>query len=96
MVYLNGLGIEVPPHLETPMDYRGTEGREEDFCICSKLSFYLGLVLEQAKDPKSDRIERDFRPYCDQALQQLLRVTKMSYECGVEEFPVLNFNPKGH
>ena len=96
MEYLNGLDIDVPAHLVSPKGEEVDEGSEGDFCICSKLAFYLGMVLEQSKDPGSDKVNREHRPYCVQAIQQLLRVMKMSYECGVEEFPVLNFNPKAH
>ena len=97
MEYLEGLQIDVPSHLASPvLAEEVDEGSEGDFCICSKLAFYLGMVLEQAKDPASEKVAKEHRPYCHQALQQLLRVMKMSYECGVEEFPVLNFNPKAH
>lgn len=94
MEYLSALNLAVPRHLVTPSQFMADEGYEDDFCICSKFAFYLGIVLEQVDHAQADKVAREHRPYSKQAVQQFTRVVKMSYECGVEDFPVLNFNPK--
>jgi len=94
MEYLRGLQIDVPKHLQTPAKYLEDDGGEAHFCICSKFAYYLGIVLEQVEHPRVAKVDREFRPYSTAALQQLLRVLRMSYECNVDEAPVLNFNPK--